>query len=168
MSSGRISLLVSKELQTLLSAIRTLPAEVNAVIRRSTKTEAEPMWREAVRGNVTTRLETRVLSDTARVAVTDSNVLLRSGTVGQLGNGTPIPVVAAATEYGADPTKQIMSRSKAGNPYTRRRGRQFKLPRTGGHVVGPAARNVIPRIGRLWFQIAVRTTHEKFEEGGAS
>ena len=54
--SGRISVLVSNEMRTLLLAIRELPADLNREIRKHTKIVVEPVWQEAVRGNVVDRL----------------------------------------------------------------------------------------------------------------
>lgn len=164
--SGRISLLVSKELQTLTQAVKEIPREVAAENRKHTRINAEPIWQESVRGHVTTRLETRVLSDTAKVAVTDQNVMLKSATTGKMADGTPKSVLAFGTEFGADPNKMIQSKTKAGKAYTRRRGRQFKLPRSNGYVVYPAARASIPRLASLWVQTTIRTIHEQFAKGG--
>lgn len=165
--SGRISLLVSKELQTLTQAVKEIPREVAAENRKHTRINAEPIWRESVRGNVTTRLETRVLSDTARVSVSDTNVMLKSAVVGKMADGTPKSRLASAAEFGADPNKMIQSKTKGGKSYTRRRGRQFKAPRRGGYVVYPAARDSIPRLASLWVQTTIRTIHEAFAKGGA-
>lgn len=141
--------------------------EVAAQIRKHTKPVAAPVWQEAVRGNVTDRLQTRVLSDTATVSVSDANVMLRSGGTGKMSSGIQKSVLVSGTEFGADPNKMIASKTKGGKPYQRRRGQQFKLPRSRGYVVFPAAREVIPRIASLWVQTAVRTVHEVFEKGGA-
>lgn len=165
-SSGRISVLVSKELQTLYSAVRELPKEVNAQIRKHTRRVIEPVWKEAVRGNVVTRLQTEVLSDTARVSVSDSNVTLKAGGVGTLSSGVPVSQLVFATEYGADPKKQLTQRSSMGTRYSRRLGSAFKLPRSRGYVVNPAARESIPRLVRLQVQTAQRTIHELFEKAG--
>lgn len=162
---GRISVLVSKELQILTQAIRGMEPEMRAQIRAHTKPVVGPVWAEAVRGNVTTRLETRVLADTARVAVSDQNVMLKSAGVGKV-HGVPATVLAAGAEFGADPNKVISTRSRKGNPYQRRRGRVFKLPRRRGYVVYPAAVQVIPRIASLWIQTAIRTMHEQLEQKG--
>lgn len=163
-SSGRISLLVSTELQTLVQVSRGLDKEVGARLRKHTRAAAEPVFREEVRGNVTTRLETRVLSDTARVAVSDLNVTLKSATIGKVG-GVPASVLAAATEFGGSPDKQIKTRSGKGTNYTRRMGRVFKLPRSRGYVFHPAVRESIPRMASLWMQTAFRTVAEQFEKG---
>jgi hypothetical protein len=166
-SNGRISVLLSKDLQTLLSAVRQIPKEVAAEVRKHTKAAADPIWKEEVRGRTVSRQQVSVLSDTARVAVSDSNVLLRSAAVGKTSNGTPKSVLAYGAEFGANPNKVIKSRTKAGKQYTRKQGRQFKLPRRGGYVVYPAARDSIPRLASLWVQTAARTVHEAFEKGCA-
>lgn len=166
-SSGRISLLVSSPLATLVQAVRGLDREVAAQNRKHTKAVAAPVWQEAVRGNVTDRLQTRVLSDTATVAVSDSNVILRSGGTGKMSSGLAKSVLVSGTEFGADQNKTITSSTKGGKSYTRRRGAQFKLPRRGGYVVYPAAGDMIPRLASLWVQTTIRTIHEAFEKGGA-
>lgn len=166
-SSGRISVLVSKELQTLLSAVREIPKDVAAEIRKQTKTSAAPIWSESIRGHTVSRMQVRVLSDTARVAVSDSNVMLKSGAVGKMQDGTPVSLLASGTEFGANRNSTTTVLSKTGKSYTRRTKGQFKLPRRGGYVVYPAARDSIPRLASLWVSTAIRTIHEAFEKGGA-
>ncbi|MBH0054484.1 hypothetical protein I6E74_09935 [Salinibacterium sp. SWN139] len=165
-SNGRISILLSKDLQTLLSAVRQIPKEVAAEVRKQTKAAAFPIWGEEVRGRTASRQQVSILSDTARVAVSDSNVLLKSAAVGKTSNGVPKSLLATGTEFGGNPNKVIHSRTKAGKPYTRKQGKQFPLPRRGGYVVYPAARDSIPRLASLWVQTTVRTIHEALEKGG--
>lgn len=160
--TGRISVLVSRDLGVLLQALAQAEPEMRKQIRRFTKPMVEPVWAEAVRGRTSTALEVRALSDTARVAVSDQNVMLKSATIGKV-NGVPASVLAPGAEFGANPDKQIKTRSRKGTPYTRRRGRQFKLPRRKGYVVFPAASEVIPRIASLWMQTAIRTFAEQVE-----
>lgn len=169
-SNGRISVLVSNELQTLLFAIREMPKDVAAQIRKHTTHivgRNGGIWQEAVRSYVVDRMQTRVLSDTARASVSDSNVLLRSGGIGKMQNGTPKSKLAYAVEFGADPRFTRTVTSSTGKTYKRRTKAQFNLPRGRGYVVYPAARQVIPRIASLWAQTAVRTIHENLERGGA-
>ena len=161
--SGRISVLISRDLGVLTQAIRGAEPEMRQQIRKHTKPVAEQAWADELRGNVTTRLEARALLDTSRVAVTDQNVMLRSAAVGRV-RSVPASVIAPGAEFGADPNKAIRSRSRNGTPYTRRRGAQFKLPRSKGYVVFPAVRKVIPRIASLWFQTAYRAIADKVEE----
>lgn len=165
--SGRISVLVSKELQALLGAVRELPREVNQQIRKQTRPMVEPVWQESVRANVSDAPETRVLADTARAAVSDSNVMLRSGGIGKSKNGTPNYLRALPTEFGADRNATTSVTNRKGTTFQRHTKRQFKFPRSRGYVVYPAAREVIPRIASLWAQTAARAVHEMFEKGGA-
>jgi hypothetical protein len=160
--SGRISVLVSRDLGVLTQAIAQAEPEMRTQIRRFTKPMAEEAWAEELRGGSTTRLEVRVLADTARVAVSDQNVMLKSATVGRVGK-VPASVLAPGAEFGADPQKVIKSQSKAGKPYTRRRGQQFRAPRRRGYVVFPAVGQIVPRIASLWMQTAIRTFAEKVE-----
>lgn len=165
--SGRISVLVSEELQTLLSAARELPASVTKLTRQFTKRSADPIWQESVRGHVVDRQQTRVLGDTARVSVSDTNVMLKSGGIGNMANGTPKYKLAKGTEFGADANYVRTVKSRRGKSYQRHTNRQFNLPRSRGYVVYPAARDSIPRLASLWVQTTVRTIHEIFERGHA-
>lgn len=165
-SNGRISVLVSTELQTLVSAVQGMDEDVRGRIRKHTTIVVEPVWKERVRGQVKDRLQTRVLSDTAGVAVSDLNVVLKSGGIGTMANGTPKSALVKGVEFGADrkSTKELVS--KTGKRFKRRTKAQFHLPRSRGYVVYPAAREIIPRIASLWIQTTIRTAYETFEKGG--
>jgi hypothetical protein len=164
--SGSISVLVSKELTTLLQALRGFDAEQRKQIRAATKGAADPIWRDEIRGRATSRLQTRALSDTARVAVSDSNVTLKSGSVGRV-RGTPASLLVLPAEYGNAPTRKVSTTSRKGAGYTRRMGAVNGAPNKRGYVVNPAARESIPRLASLWVQTTVRTINETFEKGGA-
>jgi hypothetical protein len=163
---GRISLLVDSPLRDMLLAARALPAEVRKEINTQTKRAAEPIWFDETRGRASTRLQQRALVNSARVGVTARNVFLRAGSVGKLSSGTPVSVVAKAAEYGANPSKPVMQRSRKGKKYTRRMGNAFGAPRRGGHVFNPAAQDSIPRFASLWVQTAVRTALDALELKG--
>jgi len=163
--SGRISLLVSRELQLLVTVAKSLDREVAAQLRKHTRAVAEPAWREELRSRVHTRLQARVLSDTARVSVSDTNVMLKSATVGKLSSGLPASAIAGATEFGGAVGRPVRTRSRKGNAYTRRLGAAFGQVRRDGYVVFPSARESIARIASLWIQTAYRTTAETFEKG---
>jgi hypothetical protein len=154
---GRISLNIDSPLRSMLLAVRRAPAEVGKQINAHTKGPANTIWTDEVRERAATRLQQRVLVDTARVGVTNRNVALRSATVGTLRKGVPASRLAAAAEFGVNPGKIITSRSRKGNQYKRRLGSAFPRTRRGGTVVYPAARDAIPRIAALWVQTAVRT-----------
>lgn len=161
--AGRISLLVSKDFQVLVQAARTLPAEVTKQLRAHTRRVVEPAFQEELRSRVATRIETRVLLDTARVSVRDDNVILRTATIGKV-QGTPASRVAGATEFGMNPDARIQTTSRKGTPYKRRIGPVFRAHVKQGHVFFPSVQAFIPRAGALWFQTIYRATAETFEK----
>lgn len=163
MVSGRISLLVDSPLRSMLLVMRTVGADVRKQIATETKKAAQPIWFEEIKEGAETRIEQRVLVDSARVGVTQRNVFLRSGGVGTLRSGTPVEALASAAEYGMGPEKQITTRSRKGTTYTRRMGGVFRPSRRGGWVFNPAAMASIVRFASLWIQTAVRTLLDRFD-----
>lgn len=165
--SGRISLLVSRDMRVLVEAARSLPDEVRKQLRVHTKAQAAPLWKSALAHQSATRLQNRVLVDSGRVSVSDQNVMLKSAQVGKLSSGTPVSVLAGPAEFGVSPSKIIQQRSRGGKKYSRRIGLAFAGNRRAGHVFTPALRESIARVASLWFQTAVRTTAEQFKKAGA-
>lgn len=163
--SGRISLLVDSPLRELLLAMRGVPAEVRARINSHTKSEAEPIWFEEVRGRAVTRLQQRALVDSARVGVTARNLFLRSGGVGKLSSGTPVSAVSSAAEFGADATRTVAS-SRKGKAYDRRMGSAFGAPTRAGRVFWPSAGASFSRFASLWIQTARRVLFDAAELKG--
>lgn len=147
----------------MLLAVRSVPTEVRQEIAKSTKKASEPIWFEEVRSGAATRMQQRVLVDSARVGVTQRNVFLRSGSVGKLRSGTAVSRLADGAEFGVGAGKVITSTSSKGTKYKRRLGNAFPRPKRGGHVVYPAAKRSIPRFASLWVQTAVRTILDAFD-----
>lgn len=165
----RISVFSSKELQATLLALRGFEPELRKQIRAQTKKVAQPIWQEAVRGNADTRLEQRVLGQTARVVVSDQNVTLRAAHIGKpLSGGLDPKRQWAAVEFGADTQakRKYQAVSSRGKVYTvnRRTSAQLRPRRRNGYVIFPAAAEVIPRLAALWAQTTVRTFHESLEK----
>lgn len=137
-----------------------------------------PEWSRAVNEHATTRLEHKVLAQTARVAVSDRNVQLKSAQLSRPISKRPgrDPMRPsehwASVEFGAD---RNQTNSYQSNRTSREHGRRFfdvknrhttrqlRRPNRRGYVVYPAAANIIPRIASLWAQTAARTIHEAFE-----
>lgn len=167
----RINVKSSKALMATILELKGMPAELSKQTRAAIKTVSNDEWQEAVRGRVTTRLETRVLSDTARVAVTNQNVTLKSATVGKsLSGGFKPSQLVKAVEFGADQNRvtTYKATSRKGKSYTvrnRHTARQFKSTSRSGYAVYTAAARIIPRIASLYVQTTVRTLHEAFEKG---
>jgi len=142
----RISVFNSKELQGTILLLKGAPREISKEIRKATKSVIAPVWQEAVRGETRTALQVEVLANTARVSVSDQNVVLSAGSIGKalVGGGTP-PELTAGAEFGSTRYKQFGTRASKGK------------------VVMVAAANVIPRIASLWVQTTIRTFYEIME-----
>ena len=166
----RISVLASKDLLTAILVLKGLDRELAKQIRATIKTFSQAEWQEAVRGNTRTAQEVRVLSDTARVAVSDQNVTLKSASVGKsLSGGYKPSQLAAATEFGSDHThtKSYQATSSKGRSYTvhkRHTQNQFPVRRTAGPVYNAAA-DVIPRVAAAMAQTVFRSIAEALEGG---
>lgn len=143
----RISAFSSEELGAVLTRLQSLDKDVAKTIRTETKQVVAPLWKEAVLGNSQTRLEVRVLGDTATAAVSDRNVTLNAaGKGGKLRGGATPPLLAAGTEFGSSHYKQFGRRRRRGPVYT-------------------AVAQVVPRAASLWIQTVVKMTHNAFERG---
>lgn len=170
MGSLRISVFASRELQALVARLKETDRETRKAIRQVTKAEATPIWAESVASNVTTRLESVVLGNTARVRVSDQNVTLSSATVGRrLRGGLNPKTDAKALEFGALDREQTSTykATRGGKTFTvtRHARRQLRQRNRQGYVVYAAAAEAIPRLASLWAQTAVRTLHELIEGG---
>lgn len=169
MSSGRISVFNSKELQGVILLMKGVDREIAKQIRRVTKPMVQAEWGKAIAERTSTRLEARVLADTARVAVSDQNVTLKSAGIGRKLSGGLLPSQSyAAVEFGADRSTRrgYDATNKQGTSYTvnRRTRMQLRPRKASGYVVFPAAAEVIPRLASLWVQTVVRTFHEQIEK----
>lgn len=162
--SGSISLLIDSPLRDLALSMRAVPTDIKREISKHTKSAARPIWKQETRERAMTRVQQRVLVDSADVSVTARNVTFRAGGRGQLSSGVPVSRLARSAEFGMNASKPISSTSKKGKAYTRTAGNTFGPNRRGGYVTYPAAREAIPRVASLWVQTARRTIHEAIEE----
>lgn len=151
--AGFISIKESATLKVTILAMQAVDKSVQSSVRRETRTVAAPIWRQelghqSVWGSVG---QTRVLVNTARVAVSNNGVTLTAATQKRKvlsGGGTPLGL-GKAMEFG--------SRS----PH----GQRGQLPRykRGGHIVYPALADVAPRLISLWTQIVMKHAHDALE-----
>ncbi|AZS40046.1 hypothetical protein CVS54_01368 [Microbacterium oxydans] len=162
--AGSISLLIDSPLRDLALAMRAVPTDVKKEIGSQTKKAGKPIWFEETRGRAATRIQQRVLVNSADVSVTARNITFKAGGKGRLSSGTEVPRLARSAEFGMNPGKQIASKSKKGKAYTRSAGNAFGPNRRAGNVAYPAAREAIPRVASLWVQTARRSIHEAIEE----
>ncbi len=162
--AGSISLLVDSPLRDLAFTMREVPTEVKRQIGKATKQAARPIWFQEVREHAHTRIQQRVLVNSADVSATARNVTLMSGAKGTLSSGTPVRTLVRSTEFGMNPGKRIAQKSAKGTTYERRAGNAFGPNRRGGYVVYPAVSDSLPRFASLWVQTTRRTVHESLEK----
>jgi len=164
----RIDINSSRELQATVLAIRQSERTIQAEIRKQTRGSILPEWQKGIREHASTRLEHRVLADTARVTVSNQNVTLKAGGLQRkLSGGGRAVELYAPTEFGTDREHRstYSATSRQGRRYdvTRRTRRQFRPLNRRGYAVYPTAADLIPRFASLWVQTTVRTMHEIFE-----
>ena len=166
--AGRISVIASRPMRTIITAWSQLPRENKKQIRTQTKNVIAPEWRKAVEAEAASDLERRVIAANARIAVSDRNVTLRAGGSRRALTGGLIPAVHnRAVEFGANRqrTRTYTGKSRRGRAYQLTRHTQRQLPpfRRQGYVFYPAVAKMTPRIAALWMQTWARGIHEVME-----
>lgn len=164
----RISIIASRPIRTVVTAMKALPGENKRQIRTQTKNMLAPEWRKAVDAEAASDLERRVIASTARVAVSDRNVTLRAGGSRRALSGGLIPAVSnRAVEFGGgrERTRTYSTRSRRGKRYQVTRHTQRQLPpfRRQGYVFYAAVAKITPRLAALWAQTWARGIHEAME-----
>ena len=159
----RIDVKLSPELQAVIFAMRSLDRTIAKIVRREVKKVAQPEWMKALERRAKTSLQKRVLVNTATIAVSNQNVRASSAMKGRpLSGGFDPRTDWHAAEFGADPARilEYPRRSPKGTRHRvkRRIGRGLPARDGAGHVFYPAAREMVPRLGRLLFQTFYRTT----------
>lgn len=166
----RVSMFNSAELQAVVLTVRSFDRDLRTNVRKVTRILTTGEWAAQVRGEASTRLENRVLADTARVQVSDRTVILKAAGIGRrLKGGARPPEVFAGTEFGAFPkVEPVVMVSRKGRRFTAKRNinQQFRPRKRTGYAVYPAAAKFIPRAAALWAQTTVRTFYEAFEMRG--
>lgn len=137
--AGRIDIQKSPEWKRAIAAMQLLDKGLAAAIRKYTKAMAEPEWKKAINSRSNTRLEQRVLAGTTTIAVSSSNVRVRSGAKGRpLSGGLTMSQAAPAVEFGSNRYKQFGPRRRKG-PFYR------------------SAEVMAPRLASLWVQTVMKT-----------
>ena len=158
----RIDVTKSRELLATIYAIRSVDRTLQKQIRQQTKQVAGPEWTKSLAERADTRLEHRVIVGTSVVTVSNQNVRIQAAGKGRaLKGGLQPKRDYNAVEFGANTervTYQRRSRNGGAHRVTRVINTQLK-PHAGkrGYVFWPAAREMVPRMGRLWVQTTVRT-----------
>jgi hypothetical protein len=169
----RIDVHSSRQLQAVVLAVRGASTEVSRQYRQALKAMTDAAWTEEIRGRVTSRLQSRVLLDTARTRVSNQNVQLSVGTVGRAlskrtggrGAATPAELVRAAEFGGSQRYSDYDRRSRRGRAHDVRRRTLtgWGEHNRKGNAVYPALGAIVPRVASLMVQTCVRTLHDAFE-----
>lgn len=162
----KISANTSREVRATVQGLRRVPRDLAANIRKFTKSELAPEWQRLLAGRARTVTQRRVLVDTARVAVSDQNVTLKSATVGRSLSGGLNPKDSyAGFEFGANDVAQTYTAHRNGRSFRVTRHTRRQLPRRSrtGWVVFPTAAAIIPRFASLWVQTTYRTIYDALE-----
>lgn len=145
----------SPALRATIQTLALLPKEMSKQIRKHTKSVVQPEWKRALAEQAPAEriFHTRLVGPSSAY-VSDRNVRLNAGAAGKF---------PRETEFGAY-REEYNEYMRQGRKVRRRTQRQFWHYTKKGHVVYPAARDIIPRIGSLWVQTVVRTIHEMIEK----
>lgn len=163
----RISVFESKELRAAIVTMKGLDRDIAANVRKHVRGQLLPIWRTELAQHSTTKLENRVLVDSARVTVTDKQATIKSGAgAKRLSGGGTITQLAPATEFGVNQTKPRPVTNRKGTTYKRRVGTAFHKRKRAGYVAWPAVADGVPRIAAVWVGTIMRTVHDTFEKVG--
>lgn len=158
----RLSVTESRELRATILAMRTVDRTMQKMVRQQIKTVAAPEWKRGLAERADTRLQHRVLVDTAVVSPSNQNLTISAATKGRALSGGFFPKTDwHSAEFGVDPNRtitytRVSKRGRVGR-VKRRVGPALPPRRAGGHVFYPTASDMVPRMGRLIVQTTVRT-----------
>lgn len=162
----RVSAYSNRQLLAVLRGLRNLDRETKKQLRPHLKSLVQTAWQAELSERASTRLEQRVLVSTARTAVSDQNVRLKSASVGRSLSGGLRPSESyGAVEFGAPPRVQAVRSRRRGTPYATKRNVNAPLRPSNrrGYVVFPTLANIIPRVLAMYVQTFVRAIHEALE-----
>lgn len=168
---GRIDVENSRELQATLLALRAAPREVQANVRRYTRDLLLPEFRRGMAERATaSRVQQRVLVDSASIRMSNQNVRMRAGTSRRRLSGGLVPASrASAFEFGSARTDTTTYERKASLRRPKRKGggqlhkvtrnthRQMPRFRRKGWAFYPTVEALFPRFASLWVQTSIRT-----------
>lgn len=142
--------------------MRTVDRTIQRMVRQQIKLTAGPEWKKGLAERADTRLQHRVLVDTAVVTPSNNNLRVQSANKGRpLSGGFAPKEDWHSVEFGVDRNKQITytRRNVKGKVHrvTRRVGNALPARKAGGYVFYPTAADMVPRFGRLVVQTTVRT-----------
>ena len=142
--------------------MRTVDRTIQKMVRQQIKSVATPEWKKGLAERADTRLQHRVLVDTAVITPSNQNLRIQSATKGRpLSGGFEPKYDWHSAEFGVDRNRQITytRRNVKGKVHrvTRQVGPALPVRKAGGYVFYPTAADMTPRFARLVVQTTVRT-----------
>lgn len=167
-AQGRKSILSvhgSEQLQAAVLAVRAADKDLRRDLNARARAVMGPEWVKGLESRLVHPAQ-RVVTAGARVAAGNPPQLVAGNSKRKIGRGL-IPVQHwAGFEYGAARYRSYYGRvSPRGRKHWLKRDTRAHLPaRTKhGHIIGPAVRNIIPRLAALWVQTVIRTYLDAIE-----
>lgn len=157
----------SREITAVVLGMKRAERQVRLDINREARKKMKPVWVDAVRANVTNRIEARVILPGARVKVGARNVTVVAAASNKPLEGGLIPSEDwPSAELGARRRKHTFTTtSRKGKRYrvTRTEGANFKPRAKRGRVAFAAASESGHRIIAYWLEVAVDEFRKAFE-----
>jgi hypothetical protein len=156
-------------LDATVKGLQVIDKTVQKEIRDQTKKLGEGEWQQLVGQHLAgNNLQSRVLGETAKLRVSNQNVMLQSGASSARMRGGASPAeLARQEEFGANRNRLTAYRRRSRNGRTttvlRHTTHQLMPLRRNGWTVYPAAAEFIPRIASLWVQTFMRTVYDVLE-----
>lgn len=160
------------ELRAATLALKTVDKDLRKAMNQATRDQLNPIWREALAGNVSTPLQTAILVKGARVAAGNPSRLFASASKRPAVKGSALVPdrYGRAWEFGTKDRDryQTYTRKNRGagggtHEVTRRTRRQLPEFRKQGRVVYPAVADTMPRMVSLWASIVIKKVYDAFE-----
>lgn len=157
------------ELKAMQRRFRALPKELKNRIRKQTRAEVNPIWREEVNGaKGATRMGATIFKSGTRVKAAETITLVAgAGTKKMSGGGTPVQL-ARAFEFGGRRQGQYTKYNRTSpkgrtHTVTRRTSKQLPPFKKSGYTVYPASRASSKRLAKLSAQTMVRAIYDSIE-----
>lgn len=163
----RIDVFKSPEMMATILAIRSLDKTIQKQVRTHVKALTTPEFKKELAERADSRIEHRVLVDSAVVSVSNQNIRLQSAGKGRrLSGGLNPKADYAPVEFGHGGGRAKYDRRNRTRPGTHTVSRaitQFKKPNQKGYVFYPAVRAFVPRAASLYVQTTVKTIARALE-----
>jgi hypothetical protein len=154
----------SPELRAVILSLKLADSEVRKTMTAAARSVLREAWQSELRQRTLTRLENRVIVDSARATVSSQSFTLKAATSRRKLSGGLVPADDwASVELGAKWYRRTYTvTSRKGNPYrvTKLANRQFRPRRSKGYVAFPAAGKTGQRMVALYVSAIARRLHE--------